>query len=200
MTRRSRGSREAVRSPVSRRIIAAATVTALLWMTPANEVGAQVSSSGSLSVRQSEVSRAQAVALSALFPGLGQMVTGHPGKGTAMMVAHVAFTVGWLTSHADYNTQKELFELEEIRYLSLQDGGTHEQAEESWERLRGREDDADRSHVLRRLFGGLTMGLYGYNLIDAVFLGGVETSDSSIALTAMPVQGGQGVSLVMRFR
>ena len=44
------------------------------------------------------------------------------------------------------------------------------------------------------------MGLYAYNLIDAVFLGGVDASDSSIALAAIPTPGGTGVSLVMRFR
>lgn len=172
----------------------------LLWVASASKVQAQVSSSGSLASRQSEVSSRQAMALSALFPGLGQMVTGHPEKGTAMMTAHVVFAVGWLTSHADHNTHKQQFDLEETRYLSLQDRGTHGQAEESWQRLRERADDADRSHALRRLFGGLTVGLYGYNLIDAVFLGGVETSDSAIGLAAMPVQGGSGVSLVMRFR
>ena len=189
-----------MRSPVRRQIATTAIATALLWLTPANEAHAQEGASGALAVRQGEVSGRQAVALSALFPGLGQMVTGRPGKGTAMMTAHVVFAVGWLTSHADYNTHREQFELEETRYLSLQDGGSHGQAEESWERLRERADDADRSHALRQLFGGLTMGLYAYNLIDAVFLGGVDASDSSVALAAIPTQGGTGVSLVMRFR
>ena len=70
-------------------------------------------------VSQSGVSRLQAVGLSLIFPGLGQLATGHKPKGTTLMVAEMGCLVIWLTSHEDFNTQEVQFELEKERYQAL---------------------------------------------------------------------------------
>lgn len=152
-------------------------------------------------IRREAVSKSRAQVLSALFPGLGQLATGHHDKGTAMIVAHTGFLVVWLTAHADYNTHEEQFSLEEARYLSLRQGGSFEQAVDSWQRLRARKDDLDRSHVLRVTFGALAVGLYGYNLVDALILGGVEPAAAQPAVGVVPQAslGGPGLALVARF-
>lgn len=127
---------------------------------------------GSLALRQQQVSRKQAVGLSALFPGLGQLATGHRSRGTAMVVAEMGFVVIWLTSHADYNTQHEQFKAERQRYLALRDGGSFAQAELSWSQLQDKKDDLDGSHTRRVVFGALSGMLYGYSLLDALFWDG----------------------------
>jgi len=168
---------------------------------------AQESATGRFAAHQGGVSRTQAIVLSALFPGLGQLANGHRYKGTGLVVGEVTCLVVWLTSHADYNTQKEQFAIERERYLALQNGGSFAEAEESWERLGDKKDDLDSSHARRRLFGVLAVGLYGYNLLDALVLGGTDpiagnaqrANGKTLSLAPLPGLRAPGVVLVARF-
>lgn len=170
--------------------LALAVLGALPW---------RVGAADRVEMHEAPVSKTRAQALSALYPGLGQLAVGRRDKGTAMVVAHTGFLVVWLTSHADYNTHREQFALEETRYLSLREGGSFEQAEESWQRLRSRKDDLDRAHALRVSFSVLTGVLYGYNLADAFLLGGVEAPAAArAAVVPLPVGGRLGLALVAR--
>ena len=151
-------------------------------------------------VRQSGISRPQAVGLSLIFPGLGQLATGHKSKGTTLMVAEMGCLVIWLTSHEDFNTQKLQFELEKERYQALKDAGTFAQAEESWQRLADKKDDLDRSHLLRRVFGVLSLATYSYNVLDVLFYGGVEpVAGRGINIVPMAAGNVPGLGLVARF-
>jgi hypothetical protein len=151
-------------------------------------------------VREQSASRKQAVALSVAFPGLGHLATGHRGKGTALVAGEILGLVIWLTAHADYKTQSEQVDVEKIHYASIRETGTYEEAEESWQRLNKLRDDADGSHLRRRIFGVVAIGVYGYNLVDALFLGGVEPAGGGrvgLVPTATPEQA--GLALVTRF-
>jgi hypothetical protein len=151
-------------------------------------------------IRKAPAPEGRAKILSALYPGLGQLVTGHKGKGTAMVVAHTGFLVAWFTSHADYNTHEEQFALDEERYLALRDGGSFQEAEETWKLMADRKHDLDRAHLLRMSFGLLAAGLYSYNLIDALLLDGVSpTTTPALALQPRALHGGAGVALIVRF-
>jgi len=146
------------------------------------------------------VSRSQARILSVIFPGLGQLATGHKHRGTALVAAEVGLLVVWLTSHADYNTRREQFDLEEVHYLSLRQGGSFAEAAESWGRLVDRKDDLDRSSTLRRVFGTLSVALYAYNLVDILFLNGLEpVSERRVTLTPRLGPDSAGAALVARF-
>ena len=149
--------------------------------------------------RQSGVSRPQAVGLSLIFPGLGQLATGHKSKGTALMVAEMSCLVIWLTAHEDFNTQEVQFELEKERYQALRDAGTFAQAEGSWQRLTDKKDGLDRSHLLRRVFGVLSLATYSYNVLDVLFYGGAEpVADRGINLVPMAAGNAPGMGLVAR--
>ena len=153
-----------------------------------------------LEARQSVVSRPQAVGLSLIFPGLGQLATGHKSKGTALMVAEMGCVVIWLTSHEDFNTQEVQFELEKERYQALRDAGTFAQAEQSWQRLTDKKDDLDRSHLLRRVFGVLSVVTYSYNVLDVLFYGGAESvAGRAGKLVPMTAGNAPGMGLVARF-
>ena len=151
-------------------------------------------------VRQSGVSRPQAIGLSLIFPGLGQLATGHKSKGTTLIVAEMGCLVIWLTSHEDFNTQEVQFELEKERYQALRDAGTFAQAEESWQRLADKKDDLDRSHLLRRVFGVLSVMTYSYNVLDVLFYGGAEpVAGRAVNLVPMAAGNAPGMGLVARF-
>ena len=127
-----------------------------------------------LGSRKQPVTRSQAIALSAVFPGLGQLATGHRNRGTALVTAELACLVIWLTSHEDFDTQKTQFEIESQRYLSLREDSSFEDAEASWQRLSAKKDDLDGSHTRRRLFGVLAAAVYGYSLVDVLLRSGGE--------------------------
>ena len=170
---------------------------ALILLTTGEIIDAQ---SGGFRSREETVSKRQAQILSAVFPGLGQLATGHRQKGTAMVVGQAGFLVVWLTSHADYNTRREQFEIESARYLKLQNGGSFAEAEESWQQLREKKDDVDRSHTLRVAFGALSIALYSYNLLDVLVWDGASPASGRVALSpVMRPDGGAGAVLVARF-
>ena len=146
------------------------------------------------------ISHAQAIALSVAFPGLGQLAAGHRVKGTALVATGITTIVGWLTSHADYNTQADQFALEKERYLSLQNGGSFDAAEKSWRRLGDLKSDLDGSHIRRRLFGVLAVGVYGYNLLDVLLLDGASpAAKRRMRIAPLPQTKTSGVLLVAQF-
>ncbi|MXX40564.1 MAG: hypothetical protein F4Y91_15760 [Gemmatimonadetes bacterium] len=146
------------------------------------------------------ISHSQAIALSVAFPGLGQLTAGHRIKGTALVATGIATIVGWLTSHADYNTQANQFALEKERYISLQNGGSFDAAEKSWRRLGNLKSDLDGSHIRRRLFGVLAVGIYSYNLLDVLLLDGASpAAKRRMRIAPLPQTRTSGVLLVAQF-
>ena len=116
------------------------------------------------------------------------------------MVAEMGCLVIWLTSHEDFNTQEAQFDLEKERYQALRDAGTFAQAEQSWQRLTDKKDDLDRSHLLRRVFGVLSVVTYSYNVLDVLFYGGAEpVADKAVNLVPMAAGNAPGMGLVARF-
>ena len=116
------------------------------------------------------------------------------------MAAETGCLVLWLTSHEDFKTQEVQFELEKERYQALRDAGTFAQAEQSWQRLVDKKDDLDRSHLLRRVFGVLSLATYSYNVLDVLFYGGAEpVAGRAIKLVPMAAGNAPGMGLVARF-
>lgn len=143
---------------------------------------------------------ARAMALSVALPGWGQLTAGQRIKGTALVTTSIVSIVGWLTSHADYNTQADQFALERERYLALQNGGSFDSAEKSWRRLGRLKSDLDGSHIRRRVFGVLAVGVYGYNLLDVLLLDGASpTAKRRMRLAPWPQTSALGVVMVARF-
>lgn len=145
-----------------------------------------------------EAADARAIALSVAFPGLGQLAAGHRAKGTALVATSIVSLVGWLTSHADYNTQSAQFALERERYLALQNGGSFDEAEKSWQRLDNLKSALDGSHLRRHVFGVLAAGVYGYNLLDVLLLDGASPATKQ-RMHLAPLPQASGVLLIARF-
>ncbi|MEE2657864.1 MAG: DUF5683 domain-containing protein [Candidatus Latescibacterota bacterium] len=178
------------------------TFAVLLLLAEARQAVAQEGNpEGRFQVRERYASEGQAKILSVVFPGLGHLAVGHREKGTALVAAEIVGLVTWLTSHSDYNTQSDQFALEEARYASLETGGgSYEAAEESWRRIKSLKGDADGSHTRRQIFGVVAIGVYGYNLVDALLLGGVAPAGRGrVGVLPMATPERTGLTLVARF-
>ncbi|MEW6751392.1 MAG: hypothetical protein AB1505_10495 [Candidatus Latescibacterota bacterium] len=161
---------------------------------------AQQTASGRFAVQRAEVSHRQAVALSALFPGLGQLATGHRYKGTGMVVGEVTCLVVSLTSHADHSTQEEQLALERERYQALLDEGAAAAAEESRARVAQIQDDLDGSDVRRWTFGGLAAALYVYSLVDVLMAPAAQPrAQGAVGLAPLSGSGAPGLAVVAHF-
>jgi len=144
-----------------------------------------------------DISHARVVALSVAFPGLGQLAAGQQTKGTALVATGIATLVGWITSHADYNTQAAQFASEKERYLALQNGGSFAAAEKSWRRLGNLKSALDGSHIRRRLFGVLAVSIYGYNLLDVLLWDGAAPA-AKRRMRLAPLPSSLGALLIAR--
>ena len=175
-------------------------VTLLCMLLLSGSLHAQEAKTETFALRTQHVSHPRAVLLSTLFPGLGQLAIGHRYRGTALVAAEMACLVVSLTSHEDYKTQLVQFNYEKDRYLSLREGGSFEEAEESWKRLSDKQDELDGSHLRRRVFGVLAAVVYGYNLVDILLLGGGEpVVGPSLSLVPNVDPHTPGMALIARF-
>lgn len=174
--------------------------SAVLALSLSTALAAQEGPAKRFETRDQHISRSQAIGLSLIFPGLGQLATGHRHKGTALMAVEMGCLVVWLTSHEDFNTQAMQFDMETERYLAVKQGGTFEAAEDSWQRLSDKKDDLDRSHLLRRAFGVLSLVVYGYNALDVLIYDGAKPAvEKTVSIAPMPRIGTTGLALVKRF-
>ena len=140
--------------------------SAVLALSLSTALAAQEGPAKRFETRDQHISRSQAIGLSLIFPGLGQLATGHRHKGTALM----------------------------------KQGGTFEAAEDSWQRLSDKKDDLDRSHLLRRAFGVLSLVVYGYNALDVLIYDGAKPAvEKTVSIAPMPIIGTTGLALGKRF-
>ena len=135
--------------------------------------------------------RKEAVILSALFPGLGQLSTGRKVTGTILLVAEIGSLATALTANENYNTRLDNFERLKSEYEQMAAGNTrHDLAEQRWQELRAEADDLDGLHNLRRAYTAAAVGIYVFNLVDILLLNPPEAgSDKSWSLRASPGLG-----------
>ena len=127
-------------------------------------------------------SKKQAVVLSAVFPGLGQIGLGARAKGMSIFVAQLTTLLVAINANENYKTVKGRHAQETEQYLALRQGGRFEQAQQRWNVVQDMEDDLDRYHRWRQV-GYLAAGIYVYNMIDILFF----TQPSTDEQTSTPV-------------
>ena len=147
--------------------ILGALVTA--WISPAS---AQVFDNDTFTVEQI-ASKNQAIVMSTVFPGLGQMALGYKFKGFGLFAGELISLIVAINGNENYKTLKAHYSKTEDEYLALRQGGRFEAAQEMWEDLQDMESDLDRYHTIRQAIY-LSAGIYAYNLIDILFLSPVR--------------------------
>jgi len=124
-------------------------------------------------VRAATVSKREAVVLSVLFPGLGQMTVGQKVKGVSFFLAGVASLAVFVNSNEDYKTKLETYN----RYSGvLNSMGTDSNKRDSYDAastlysdLKSQNKTLDNLNSTRNTALIVATAVYAYNLFDAIF-------------------------------
>ena len=135
--------------------------------------------------------RREALILSALFPGLGQLSTGRKVTGTILLVAEIGSLATALTANENYNTRLDNFERLKSEYEQMAAGNSrHDLAEQRWQELSAEADDLDGLHNIRRAYTAAAVGIYVYNLVNILLLNPPEAGSAQAwSLRAVPGLG-----------
>lgn len=137
-------------------------------------------------VRAATISKRDAVLLSALFPGLGQMTAGSKVKGVSMFLAETISLALFVNAHENYTTKLDNYD----RDKAILDGmaqkyhGDYTAASKLFADIRSQSNKLDDLHQTRNIALIVAAGVYAYNLFDAVFL----TSSSTESQRAEKLQ------------
>lgn len=171
-------------------------------------------------VRESVISKRDAVVLSVLFPGLGQMTSGNKVRGVSLFLAEAASLVLFINAHENYNTKKttydkDLVEFNRVATYGIDGGGRGSYdtinpaipgALESFNDLKDKNKKLDDLHNTRNIALIVAAGVYAYNLIDAVFFSPsssesrrAERDNGKILVNTTIVDRTPGIMLTKRF-
>lgn len=120
-------------------------------------------------VRRSLTSKKDAIVLSVIYPGLGQMTAGQKYKGISLFVGETVSLLFAINSHENYNTKQKVYDKDFNEYNQLVNGGSFINAKSQYEDLKDRNDELDNLHTIRNTALIAAAAVYAYNIIDSVF-------------------------------
>jgi len=128
-------------------------------------------------VRESTISKRDAVLLSALFPGLGQMTAGSKAKGVLMFLAETTSLATFVNAHENYTTKLDTFNRDKktLDDMSGNIGASYTEASKKFKGLKSQSEKLDNLNQTRNIALIVAAGVYAYNLFDAVFLTSTST-------------------------
>ena len=157
--------------------------------------------------RDQVVSKRDAVILSALFPGLGQMTQGQKVKGATMFLGEAVSLVLFINANENYNTKQNLYDRDMDSYKSLaMKQGSDADARALFNDLKDQSGDLDNLHTMRNTALIVAAGVWAYNLFDAIFVSQSTTesrrasadSEKLVVRSAM-IDRNPGIMLSKRF-
>ena len=120
-------------------------------------------------VRLSPKTRFKAAARSLFIPGWGQRYAGQKGKGYAYTLLAVGSVVAYLFADARFDNKREEYNEIKHTYDSLANGGNIAHLREWRPLLEEAQEDAFEAENIRRGTIGAAIGIWGLNVIDAIF-------------------------------
>ncbi len=140
-------------------------------------------------VERKPVSRGRAIAMSALFPGLGQLAMERQIRGGGLLVSEALSLVVAFAAKTNYDTELDKYNLTKFEYEALRYGGEYYEADRKWSDLKDLADELDKWDNTKRVSLAIAGGVYLYNLIDIVFLtSGRSEMTSDIGRTEIKLQ------------
>lgn len=168
-------------------------------------------------VRESIISKRDAVVLSLLFPGLGQMTAGQKVKGVSLFLSEAASLVLFVNAHENYKTKLTTYDKDMAGYNKLatygppdkggSGGGSYSQAFLIYTDLKDQSNNLDNLDTIRNTAIIVAAGVYAYNVIDAIFFSSStsesrkadKTQKSRVQVSSTIVDRTPGVLLTKRF-
>jgi len=188
------------------------TIAGLLTLLIFSSAGTVFAQDESSFIREATISKRDAVVLSALFPGLGQMTQGHKVKGISMFIGEAASLVMFINAHENYNTKQKIYDrdldifnnLKTTKSAKFQKSYTD--ANKLYKSLQDQNDDLDNLHSIRNTAIIIATGVYAYNLFDAIFLSSstveskrAEHNKNKIQVKSALIDRNPGIILSKRF-
>ena len=188
------------------------TIAGLLTLLIFSSAGTVFAQDESSFIREATISKRDAVVLSALFPGLGQMTQGHKVKGITMFIGEAASLVMFINAHENYNTKQKIYDrdLDIINNLKTTKSAKYEKsytdADKLYKSLQDQNDDLDNLHSIRNTAIIIAAGVYAYNLFDVIFLSSstveskrAELNKNKIHVKSALIDRNPGIILSKRF-
>ena len=188
------------------------TIAGLLTLLIFSSAGTVFAQDESSFIREATISKRDAVVLSALFPGLGQMTQGHKVKGISMFIGEAASLVMFINAHENYNTKQKIYDrdLDIFNNLKTTKSAKYQKsytdANKLYKSLQDQNDDLDNLHSIRNTAIIVAAGVYAYNLFDAVFLSSstveskrAEHNKNKIKVNSALIDRNPGIILSKRF-
>jgi len=163
-------------------------------------------------IREAAVSRRDAVVLSTLFPGLGQMTQGQSVKGISLFLGEAASLIVFINAHENYNTKQKIYDrdMDIFNNLSTTAASNYDKtatdAKKLFHDLQDKNDDLDQLHTIRNTAIIIAAGIYAYNLFDAIFLSSSEVesrranrTSNKIHVNSALIDRNPGIILSKRF-
>lgn len=190
------------------KFVTIAGLSLVLMLSSANTVFAQDDSSF---MRAAAVSKRDAVILSALFPGLGQMTQGHKVKGISMFIGEATSLILFINANENYNTKQKIYDRDMDIFKSLAGTSrtkidkyekTSEDARRLFNDLKDQNDELDNLHTIRNTALIVAAGVYAYNIFDAIFISEDITQSAKanrIRVQSAMIDRNPGILLSKRF-
>ena len=121
-------------------------------------------------VRQALVSQRDAIILSVLYPGLGQMSLGQKLKGMSFFVIETTALALFANAHENYKTKQKKYdsELDDFNSFAKAGYGSYQDASGLYADLVKKNDDLNNLHSVRQTALIVAAGVYACNIIDAL--------------------------------
>jgi len=162
-------------------------------------------------VRESVISKRDAVVLSSLFPGLGQMTQGHKVKGVTFFLSEAVSLIIAINAHENYGTKKSLYNRDFDIYQSLPkagylNNGDYSYAKSLYDDLKEKESTLNDLNTIRNSAAIVAVGIYAFNVFDMIFLTSSTTESNraekkteKIEITSSLIETSPGIVFTKRF-
>lgn len=130
-------------------------------------------------MREPSVSKTEGIILSTVFPGLGQMSSGHKFKGVTLFIAEVAASAFLINAHENYRTRVSIYDSNKLELEGMKNNGNHLEASKRYDELKDDFDELDSLNKIRNTALIVAAGVYVVNLVDAVIFNTYRTESRS---------------------
>jgi len=163
-------------------------------------------------IREATISKRDAVVLSVLFPGLGQMTQGSKVKGISFFIGEAASLIIFINAHENYNTKQKIYDrdLNIFNNLATTPAAKYQKtatdAQSLFKDLQDENDELDNLNTFRNTALIVAAGVYAYNLFDAIFLSSstveskrADRESTKIHVNSALIDRNPGIILSKRF-
>ena len=183
-------------------------VTGLTLLLLINSTGVVLAQDEESFVRRSMVSKKDAIVLSVIYPGLGQMTAGQKYKGISLFLAETVSLLFTINAHENYRTKQKVYDKDMIEFnnIAKQQSGEYGDAFDMYNDLKDRNDELDNLNTVRNVALIAAVAVYAYNIVDAVFFSSstgessrADNSKSKVVLRSTIIDRNPGILLSKSF-